>query len=161
LSALALGGFNQQVAFACTGAPAGASCTVSPASTNISSTANLTVSVVTAASGLPRHNPLPRPPEPQPWLLWTMALLAAGSFAHAVCSRETSGKRGRTATAAFGALVLAMLALAACGGGGSAPAPQPVNSGTPAGTYSLAVSGTCTSCSPSLSHSVTLTLTVQ
>jgi hypothetical protein len=161
LSALASGGFNQQVAFACTGAPAGASCAVSPASTNISSTASLTVSVVTAASGLPRHNPLPRPPEPQPWLLWTMAFLAAGSFAHAVCWRETSGKRRRTAMAAVGALVLAMLALAACGGGGGAAVPQPANSGTPVGTYSLAVTGTCTSCSTSLSHSVTLTLTVQ
>jgi hypothetical protein len=162
LSAQAVGGFNQQVAFACSGAPAGASCTVSPASTNISSTANLKVSLImAAASGLPRHNPLPRLPEPQPWLLWTMAFLAFGSLVHAVRSRETSAIRRRMAMAAFGALVLAMLALAACGGGGGAAPPQPANSGTAAGTYSLAVTGTCTSCSTTLSHSITLTLTVQ
>jgi hypothetical protein len=162
LSAQAVGGFNQQVAFACSGAPAGASCTVSPASTNISSTANLKVSLImAAASGLPRHNPLPRLPEPKPWLLWTMAFLAFGSLVHAVRSRETNAIRRRMAMAAFGALVLAMLALAACGGGGGAASPQPANSGAAAGTYSLAVTGTCTSCSTTLSHSITLTLTVQ
>jgi hypothetical protein len=162
LSVLALGGFNQKVVFACTGAPSGASCTVSPASTNLSGSASLTVSLLTAAaSGLPPHNPLPRPPLPRPWFLLTMALLASGSLAHAARRQETKGQRGRMAKAALGAMVLVMLALAACGGGGGAASPQPANSGTPAGTYSLAVTGTCASCSATLSHSTTLTLTVQ
>jgi hypothetical protein len=162
LSAMTLGGFNQSVAFACTGAPSGASCTVSPASTNFRSPANLTVSIATAAaSRLPPHNPVSPPPPARPWLFWTMCLLASGSLAQAVRSRSGRGERGRMATSAFAALVLAMLALAACGGGGGAAAPQPDNSGTPAGTYSLTVTGTCTSCSTALSHSVGLTLTVQ
>jgi len=161
LSALALGGFNQQVAFGCTGAPAGASCTVSPASTSLSSTANLKVSLVMAAAfGLPRRSPLPRPPEPRPWFLWAMALLASASFAHAVRSRGIGEKRRRRARAAFGALVLAMLALAACGGGGSSTAP-PASSGTPPGTYSVTITGRCTSCSTALSHSIGLSLIVQ
>ncbi len=162
LSAVALGGFNQSVAFACSGAPSGASCTVSPASTNFSSPANLTVSMVTAAgSCLPPHNPLPPPPQPRPWLLWTMGLLASGSLAQAGSRRDTRGERRRTATTAFAALVLVMLALAACGGGGGSTAPAPAGSGTPAGTYSLTITGTCTSCSTTLSHSVSLTLQVQ
>jgi len=161
LSAVALGGFNQKVAFACTGAPSGASCTVSPASTNFSSPASLTVSIVTAAAScLPPHNSIPPPPQPRPWLLWTMGLLASGSLAQAVRSRDARGERRRTATTAFAALVLVMLALAACGGGG-ATAPQPANSGTPAGTYSLTITGTCTSCSTALRHSVSLSLIVQ
>ena len=100
LSAAALGGFNQNVAFACTGAPSGASCTVSPASANFSSPPNLTVSIVTAAAScLPPHNPIPTPPQPRPWLLWTMGLLASGSLAQAVHRRDTRGERRRTATA--------------------------------------------------------------
>jgi hypothetical protein len=163
LSAMALGGFNQNVAFACTGAPAGAACTVSPASTNFSSPANLTVSIATAAPsfGLPRHRPFSLPLERFPLFLWTMALLAAGSLAHALRSRAQCAGRSRTATPRFAALALVMLTLAACGGGGGAAAPQPANSGTPARTYSLAVSGTCTSCTAALSHSISLTLTVQ
>ncbi len=162
LSAMALGGFNQNVAFACTGAPAAAACTVSPASANLSSPANLTISIVTAAAScLPPHNPIPHPPQPRPWLLWTVGLLASASLAQAVRSRDTRGHRRRTATTAFAALVLVMLALAACGGGGGAAAPQPANTGTPAGTYSLTVSATCTSCTAALSHSISLTLTVQ
>jgi hypothetical protein len=162
LSAMALGGFNQSVAFACTGAPAGAACTVSPASTNFSSPANLTVSIVTAAAScLPPHNPIPPLPPPRRWLLWTMGLLASGTLAQAVRSRGTRGERRQAATTAFAALVLVMLAMAACGGGGGAAAPQPANSGTAAGTYSLTITGTCTSCSTALSHSISLTLTVQ
>jgi hypothetical protein len=162
LSAMALGGFNQTVAFACTGAPTGASCAVSPVSTSFTGPATLTVSIVTAAaSGLPPHIPIAPPLLPQPWLLWTMGLLASGSLAGAVRKRDTSGERGRAATTAFAALVLVMLALAACGGGGGATAPQPAISGTPAGTYSLTITGTCTSCSTALSHFVGLTLTVQ
>ena len=161
LSAMALGGFNQNVAFACTGAPSGATCTVSPASTNFSSPANLTVSIVTAApSCLPPHNPIPPSPQPRPWLLWTMGLLASGSLAHALRSREQCAGRRRTARASLAALVLVMLALASCGGGGTA-APQPANTGTPAGTYSLTITGTCTSCSTALRHSMSLSLTVQ
>jgi hypothetical protein len=159
---MTLGGFNQNVAFTCTGAPSGASCTVSPASTNLRSAANLTVSIATAAAScLPPHNPIPPPPPARPWLLWTMGLLASGSLAQAVRRRGRRGERRRMAASVFAALVLAMLALAACGGGGGAAAPQPANSGTPAGTYSLTVTGKCTSCSTALSHSVGLTLTVQ
>ena len=90
-----------------------------------------------------------------------MGLLASGSLARMLRSRDSRAERRRTAKAAFAALVLVMLALAACGGGGGAAARQPGNSGTPAGTYALTVTGTCTSCTAALSHSISLTLTVQ
>jgi len=50
--------------------------------------------------------------------------------------------------------LLLTLALAGCGGG------TPSNPGTPAGTYTLTVTGSMGSGSATLSHSVMLTLTV-
>jgi hypothetical protein len=166
LSVLALGGFNQNVAFACTGAPSGARCTVSPPSITLSSPTNVTVTVVTTAPslGLPRHDPLPpmRPAQPCLWLLWAMALLASQSLAWAIRGRSSPRARpSRAALAACAALWLVMLAMAACGGGGGAEVPPPSNSGTPQGTYTLTATGTCSSCSTSLSHPLSLTLQVQ
>jgi len=167
LSIVGVGGFNQSTTFTCTGAPAGASCAVSPASVTLSSSsANVTVTVATMAPslGLLRHNPLPPilPAPPQPWLLWIMALAAAGCLASAICGgTHSAGGRNRAASATFSALLLVMLAIAACGGGGGGGAPPPSNPGTPQGTYTLTATATCPSCSASLSHSVNLTLNVQ
>jgi len=171
LSVLALGGFNQNVALNCTGAPSESGCAVSPSLVNFSSPSNVTVTVVTATPSfsLPRHIPLPPLPPTQPrfWLLWTMALLALRSLAHAFRRRGKTrlylwAGRSRMAFATFGTLLLLMLALTACGGGGGGgEAPPAASSGTPAGTYTLTVTGTCSSCSVNLSHSLNLTLTVQ
>ena len=56
------------------------------------------------------------------------------------------------------ALLLVALAIPGCGGGGAAVTHNP---GTPAGTYSLTVTGTVTSGSATLAHSFTLKVTVQ
>jgi uncharacterized YccA/Bax inhibitor family protein len=56
------------------------------------------------------------------------------------------------------AMLLMALVWAGCGGGGS---PVVHNPGTPAGTYSLTVTGTVTSGSNTLKHNLTLNLTVR
>ena len=56
------------------------------------------------------------------------------------------------------ALLLVALAVPGCGGGGATVTHNP---GTPAGTYSLTVTGTVTSGSATLTHSFTLKVTVQ
>jgi hypothetical protein len=169
LSVVAVGGFNQNISFTCTGAPSEAACTVSPSSLTLSSSpTNVTVKVTTTAPsvGAPRPNPLPPlgPVQSCPWLLWTVALAALGSLARATRGWVQPGVRGsRAGFVTFAALLLVMGAMAACGGGGGGggePAP-PSSSGTPPGTYTLTVTGTCASGSTNLSQSLNLTLQVQ
>jgi hypothetical protein len=116
--------------------------------------------------GAPRPNPLPPigPVQSWPWLLWTVALAALGSLARATRGGVQPGVgRSRAGFVTFAALMLAMGAMAACGGGGggSGDLPPRSSSGTPPGTYTLTVTGTCTSGSTNLSNSVNLTLKVQ
>jgi hypothetical protein len=142
-------GFNQQTSLTCTGAPQGASCSVSPATvtpdgTN-ASTATMTISIPATSAALSK-------PEPNPTssgkvmlaLLGGAALFVLGSFR----------KRRRLFASLF--LVLALLgcsALVSCGGGGT----QTSTSKTLAGTYSLTVTGTA----GSTTHSADFTLNVQ
>jgi len=169
LSVVAVDGFNQNMTFTCTGAPSEAACTVSPSSLTLSSSStNVTVKVTTTVPsvGAPRPNPLPPigPVQSWPWLLWTVALAALGSLARATRGGVQPGVgRSRAGFVTFAALMLAMGAMAACGGGGggSGDLPPRSSSGTPPGTYTLTVTGTCTSGSTNLSNSVNLTLKVQ
>jgi hypothetical protein len=166
LNVVGVDGFDQNVTFTCAGAPAEAACTVSRNSLTLSSSStNLTVQVTTTAPsvGAPQPNPT-RPLGPLqswPWLLWTVALAALGSLALAARGwAQPRVERSQAGLVAFAALLLVMGAMAACGGGGGGT-PPPSNPGTPSGTYTMTVTGTYTSGSNSLSHSVDLTLQVQ
>jgi hypothetical protein len=169
LSVVAVDGFNQNMTFTCTGAPSEAACTVSPSSLTLSSSStNVTVKVTTAAPSVGAPRPNLRPPigpvQSWPWLLWTVALVVLGSLARATRGWVQPGVgRSRAAFVTFAALMLVMGAMAACGGGGGGggdPSPRS-SSGTPPATYTLTVTGTCTSGSTNLSNSVNLTLQVQ
>ena len=165
LSVAGVGGFNQSVSFACSGAPSEATCTVSPNPVTAGSSAtNVTVTVTTTAASLsvPRSRPLPPAPPLSPGLRsLSMLALVLALMAWAMGRRNLPGvSRWRSTMVPLAAGLLLTLALAAgCGGGGSS-SNVTHNPGTPAGTYTLTVTGTAGSGSSALSHSVTLTLTV-
>jgi hypothetical protein len=168
LSVVGVGGFSQNVTFTCTGAPSEATCTVSPSSLTLSSSStNLTVKVTTTAPsvGALRPNPLPPlgPVQSRPWLPWIVALAVLGTLARTTRGGVQSGPgRSRAGSVSLVGLLLLMVAVAACGGGGGGGGdPGRRQGGTPSGTYTLTVMGTCTSGSTTLSHSVNLTLQVK
>jgi len=167
LNLTGLGGLNQPINFTCTGAPTEATCTVNPVSAtpSASGTVAVTVSVSTTASSGAAFRVWPKPPVnsfPRGWpmiagLLLILVLLLAALRREARISVRT------VARAAFvAAVVAALLALAACGGGGGGGGGggAPSNPGTPAGAYTLTVTGTAGSAPSAVSHSVTLTLNV-
>ena len=140
------GGFNRQVAFSCSGLPAGVGCSFSPATVTASSATSTTLTVTTTAptttSGLGG-----------PWIVvmligWTLLFLPR---------RRTAGRP------AFRYSLPAALALvASCGGsgdGGTNPPPPP-SGGTPAGSYALTITATTATGAPVLTRTVTLTLNV-
>jgi len=160
LSVSGLGGLSQSVAFNCTGAPSEATCTVSPNPLSPGNSAtNVTVSVTTTApSGMaPRSFPAPLLPlrkflplSAAPLVVLTWLFMAWGS----------SRPRWLPRLLPLAVGVFFALGIAACGGGGGSGSPGPNNPGTPAGNYTLTVTGTVGSGGSAVSHSTTLTLTV-
>ena len=154
---------NQNVTFTCTGAPSEATCTVSPNPLTVGSSAtNVTVTVTTTAASVsaPRSRPFPPvlPLSPVRGMLMLALVLAA--MAWAVGRRNQPGvSRWQSRMALLAAGLLLTLALAGCGGEKSS-ANVTHNPGTPAGTYTLTVTGSTGSGSATLSRRVTLTLNV-
>ncbi len=156
------GGFNQKVKLDCSGAPQGATCSISPnpITLNGSAASIATVTVTTTARSITAPLRL-APPRTGGWahhgallqLLWLLALAMLAGLA-TVPSAE---RRARFAGFTLGAALLFVVLWAACGGGSGGGGG---GSGTPAGTYSLTISGTATSTSGSLNHSATVNLTV-
>jgi FG-GAP-like repeat/FG-GAP repeat len=151
------GGFAGNIALSCTGAPAGATCAVSPAMVPGANAATVTVNVTTtAASGvhplLNFHDLRPRRLLPLLMgLSWVALFYLLVAF-----SRRRSIRLFRLAGFVFGLLVV--VTASGCGGGSSGSStPPPPSGGTPAGNYTLTVTGS----SGSLSHSVMLSLTVK
>lgn len=147
------GGFSGTVALACAVQPASTTigCTMNPSSLTLTGTAAQTVAVnvTTTARGA-----VPPPPSERPAAPWAFALLALGLAA--LLLRQSLRRR------LLVGFTFALLALAvACGGGSSGVggnggnnAPPP---GTPAGTYTVTVTGTAANGT----RSIQLTMTVQ
>jgi len=152
-------GFTGEVMLSCTGAPQGATCTVSPSSVTLdgSTPVAITVTVTTTARSLvlPRILRLP-PPAAVGGLEHTVLLLAIWLLALATLARLVAAVRRRPVWAPLTATLLFVLLLAGCGGGGAVPPAPPVPTGTPAGTHTL----TLTATSGNLTKTITLTLTV-
>jgi len=155
------GGPEQSISFVCTGAPAHTSCQVSPTSVTLGdSGTNITVTVVTTARSVdvPRSRELPPviPILPATVALATLAVSSMGAVLSVTRWRPLRACC-QPAPLVLTALLMMAVSMMACGGGGAETAFR--NPGTPAGTYTLTVTGSTGSPS-SISHAVTLTLKV-
>jgi len=144
------GGFSGSVSLTCSGAPAQATCSISPASVTVTGssavpfTVTITTTAATAMASSATGGSDSSPSGQRYAFLFACVLLAAIKLG----TRQAGGKR---AWATIGSLVCLTIVLVACGSstGGSG--------GTPAGTYNLTVTGT----SQEISHTLALTLTVK
>ncbi len=140
-----LGGFNQALSFTCSPLPSETTCT---ATKNTTTSYTLTISTM-AASEL--RNPFERSRR------IFYALLLPGLMGLLVPARKR--KRTMRRMLLLGLFVLlacSILWMAGCGGGSSTP----TNPGTPTGTSTVTVTAATAGSNP-LSHTVTVTLTVQ
>jgi hypothetical protein len=158
-------GFSQLVTFTCTGAPSQSTCALSPSSIvlNGSAAAAVTVTVTTtAASFIVQENPARGPLAK---VIYRPVLLILGLLGLILLSRSQRGQRVRRLRLAYGLALLIFLCagvmMSGCGGGGSSSTGSSSNTGTPAGTYTLVVTGTFTSGSTTLTRNSNLTLVVQ
>jgi len=130
--------------FTCTGAPANATCTVTPDSVSLDSIRTISVTVLTGTKTASSS-----PPD-QPRILWLAVLLPLGLLA--LRRHRLSGL----------ALLSCLIVLAGCGSGRLIPGaggsdPTPPTQVTPAGTYTIIASAS----SAGLTRSVNLTLIVK
>lgn len=158
LSIAPVAGFNQAISFTCSGAPSSATCSVSPAALTLNGTAaaNLTVSVTTMASG----SGFLLPANPNPLSAVTIGVALLGLLACAGVVASGVGRTRQLSRIAPIAMLVVVLVVfcASCGGnGGSSTPPPPGAAGTPSGTYTVVITGT----SGELSHSQSLTVTVE
>jgi hypothetical protein len=132
-----LGPFVASVSFSCASLPLGSACSFSPDSvTPGSNPASVTLTITTTArSAAMLHS---QPPRNIPAFAFFVIPLAAGlSLA---LSRQ---KHQRQVAALFLLLIALQFAamLVACNGGSPGPPPPPPPTGTPAGTYTISVTG--------------------
>jgi len=154
-------GFNTAVSFACSGLPAGASCTFSPnplTPAGAAATSTLTISTTAASAKLLPPAFKPGNPVYALWLPFSALGLLGLVFLPGRKSTRKSWLRFRDA-ALFLVLLFALVLGFACGGGSKTPSGGTGGGtgGTPVGTYTVVVSGA----SGSLQKTTSLTLTVQ
>ena len=136
---LAPTGFSGTVARACTGAPAKATCAVSPASASPDgiTTRDIIVSVTTVAGTMAGPGGELEPPAAHElgglrWQVWMLVAMLVTSMMRNTVGRERKFRTGRRQ--ALGVALFVVLMGLACGGGSVVP---PGRRGTPAGTYTL------------------------
>jgi hypothetical protein len=127
-------GIGGSVSLTCSGAPAGATCSISPNTIQITATSKIefALNVTTTA----RSQLLFLTPNTFPWL-WTIAAFVALMLLIQIAVAQSSLK------ARWRLVPLFALALCACGGGGSSSGDGGGGSGngTPAGNYTIVVTG--------------------
>lgn len=151
VSAAPVQGFKQTITWSCSGAPAGAACSISPSTLTLDGThaATATVSVTTTArgSGLPLFLPPKPAPPPIPWTIW-----AAWLAAFALLLRLRGLVRASRRFALAPGLLAVLLLLNSCGGSYSNPPGTP---GAPT-LYSMTLSPSSVTAGASSAGTVTL-----
>jgi hypothetical protein len=153
-----IGGFNQQVSLACSGAPQNSTCSVSPSSATLNGTSPipLTIAVSTSApSLLPPLAYLFSRSRPAPLAL----IMLTGSLIGIVLVLKRRG-RLRSATTVVGLLAISTALLIMSCGRSAGTGPASTIPGTPQGSYTLTVKASYTSGSTSLQRTLSLTLKV-
>jgi Subtilase family len=156
------GGSNQTVTWSCTGAPAAATCTVSPSSVTLdgSNPATAIVTLTTTARSMsPLFGQRRFAPPQLPWKV--LSVCVAWLLVSVVFYNWRPAPRKLLWLRASAVLVFAVLCVS-CGGAGTNSGPPPPGSppppqGTPVGAYTMTVTGS----SGSLSHTTMFTLTVK
>jgi len=154
--------FNGTIAFACSGAPSGATCQVNPGTVSLNtSTETSTVSVVVSTTAptttISRLHLPGAPPSVAPVMFKSLGGISVAGL----CLLLLPTRRGKrwNALNLLALLVVGLGSMAMLGGcGGNAPAPVTTSTagGTPAGNYTITVTGT----SGTISQKATFTLTV-
>src|SRR5271156_6393288 len=170
LVADSLGTFAGAVALTCTDAASLSTCTVQPATANLTAGGQVPIvlSVVTATNSVvpPRNTPDTRrlPPSVPPAIAWGVRGIAFWIFvllspilAWASAAKRPSSRAMRFAQTGALAILLSV-GLVACFGNGTATSPVV---GTTPGTYTLNVTGTFTGTGGSTTRNVQVTLVVQ
>ncbi len=149
----AIQGLNETVTLNCSGAPSQATCQVTPSSIPLTSLNQaFTVAVTTTARPagtllVPGDWETPRPVKHLPALpvrqIVSLMILGivSGIFAWSYGVRRGNSRAIRGMFFA-GIVLLMALGVVSCGGGGTVVQTPPPPSGTPAGTYTIAVTGT-------------------
>jgi Cep192 domain 4/Beta-propeller repeat len=151
-------GLDVPVSVSCDGAPQGAACSFSSSTVQVTSSGPVqdTLTVRTTSRSLVSPPSSGWRGRPLPWFVaWAASVFLAFTLLSFGVRPRPLGPAIRNALIAF----TISLALAACGGGagGTGGVPMGSNKGTPAGSYTLKVTGTA----QSLSHSSQITLQVK
>jgi len=159
LSVSASGGFSQPVTFACSGLPAAAACSFSPASVTpgASSPATTTLTLTTVSrSGVPVRFPSPLLPLSYETAL-RISVICLLLCLYKMKNSIRIASRPRLA-AGFAAIFLLLAgSIAGCANASNPPVVSGGGGGTPAGAYAISV----TASSGNLTHQLNLSITVQ
>jgi uncharacterized repeat protein (TIGR03803 family) len=155
------GGFNQTVGLACSGVPPQSSCTLSPSSVTLngSKPTSVTVTVTTAGASASLLRPVGFGSSANHLALWLGLLGLPGLVLLGGSTRASRQKHARMLRRiALLCFVLLAMTWPACGGGNSN---SKGGGGTPAGSYTLTITGSFAAGSTTLTRKTQLMLTVQ